>query len=519
MNIENSLGMLFSNEISATAAAGNGNGLAVSQGENPEGSLFQQLISQMMMTKNPMQEAADTKNPMTDAAGANGSGKKQGKPGETANPLSELLLAGGGFAKIRLLSTEQETGESTPGDGQTAEPPHAFIAGFGNPVQTANPDKNLSDPQPVRAAAEVPVSGISSVQETGNDFETTNPHRSDIPGDLKTASGDRTEMTSATTNEMEAEPAEMSAAGREKAVPRQGNTAQQPEAPILTTSTVTGGSEKSATPAPKENDLLSIQKNKPVNGKTGKPEVMAAQNYEVPETGKYKQNTAAGSHVTKTTANPIASYDTADAAEKTKPELEPKGAGPERIGFQNVMQGTAGTRETAEAILPGQTVESSQPYSQIKDEILAKLEQSGPTEFKMQLDPEDLGQIDIKLKLSEGKLIIDILAANTKTQALLTGQVDKLIASMGLQNVTVESVQVNQQMNSQAQDGSQNQGYTRNAAMDFSQRKQQEQYQQQILNDGKLTETFDRQPDETQTNQQNRIESMRYESHRMNYAV
>lgn len=166
-----------------------------------------------------------------------------------------------------------------------------------------------------------------------------------------------------------------------------------------------------------------------------------------------------------------------------------------------------------------QSAEAPEPHTQISEEILAKLEQKGPAEFKMQLEPGDLGQIDIKLKLNDGKLIIDILAANSKTQALLTSQVDKLILSMGLQNVQVESVQVGQQMNSQSQD-SQNQGYPMNSGMDFSQRKQQEHFQKEFLNGGSLPGVIDPRQNETQVNNTaNRIESFRYGSQRMNYAV
>lgn len=89
--------------------------------------------------------------------------------------------------------------------------------------------------------------------------------------------------------------------------------------------------------------------------------------------------------------------------------------------------------------------EKMEPYSQIGREIQLKLEQKGPMEFKMQLVPKDLGQIDVRLKINEGKLIIDIAAASSKTQALLIGQADKLVMSMGLQNVEVETVQVNLQ--------------------------------------------------------------------------
>ncbi len=186
--------------------------------------------------------------------------------------------------------------------------------------------------------------------------------------------------------------------------------------------------------------------------------------------------------------------------------------------YQSQLQST-GKADATDLNPQTQPVEGPEPYSQIREEILSKLEQNGPTEFKMQLEPLDLGQIDIKLKLSEGKLVIDILAADARTQALLTSQVDKLISSMGLQNVQVESVQVSQQMNSQTQDNSQSQGFTMNSAMDFSQRKQQEQSQQASYSDTKLTGTFNLQQDETQTTNPVSRLSARYDSHRMNYAV
>ena len=71
----------------------------------------------------------------------------------------------------------------------------------------------------------------------------------------------------------------------------------------------------------------------------------------------------------------------------------------------------------------------------------------------MQLEPKDLGQIDVRLKISEGKLIIDIAAASSKTQALLVSQADKLVMSMGLQNVEVETVQVNLQADQRSGEG------------------------------------------------------------------
>ncbi|MBR0597533.1 flagellar hook-length control protein FliK [Sinanaerobacter chloroacetimidivorans] len=149
-------------------------------------------------------------------------------------------------------------------------------------------------------------------------------------------------------------------------------------------------------------------------------------------------------------------------------------------GFAENAQGTAvpaaGISEITQQGVQG--TQASEPYSQISSEIMNHLDAKAPVEFKMQLEPENLGLIDIKLKLNEGKLIIDIMAANAKTQSLLSGQVDKLVQNLGLQNVRIESVQVSQQMNQQNTDGQnyQNQAFAMNSTMDFSQRKQQEQF-------------------------------------------
>lgn len=510
MNIESNLGMaLFSTEPSAAAATGNTAGQFNGPAEGSEGSLFQQLISQMMTANKQM----------TEMQGEKPDSMAQDKAGESGNLLSELLLAGGNLAKFRLWSAE-EAGESMPTDGQTTDQLLSIAAGFGNPMQAGNMNGELSEPQVVKTGTEVMPSEIGSVQRTGSEFETPeNPEQKYIPVNSATRTGDSMEEKAVQTNQQLAEPEMMSATGNGKAALKESSAAEQQGETAKTLTSMTG-SEKTAPFVPKGNEFLRTEYSGPVNGKSENPETTAGQNFKLAEPENRKQTVAADSQMTAAGLRSNSEEDAIGAAEKAIPEIEMKGTGVDRTGFQNTILGAAAARETAEAVLPGRPIETAQPYSQIRDEILTKLDQSGPTEFKMQLDPEDLGQIDIKLKFSEGKLTIDILALNAKTQALLTGQVDKLIASMGLQNVVVESVQVNQQMSAQTQDNSQGQGYTMNTAMDFSQRKQQEQFQQQFRNDGRLTGTHNRQPEDMQTGSQtSRTESMRYGFHRMNYAV
>jgi len=491
MNIDNSLGMtLFTNDISGTSASGSLNGLSKGVAESPEGSLFQQMISQMLKTKNGMNETAE--------AAINT--EEQNQSGGTGDLISELLIAGGNLAKIRLMDSENGSGEAAESQAQE----QALMAGFVNPIQTANNGTTPLEAQTMKDSIQASISEIGALPTAGSELEVPGT-RKNIPTNLAQESS--LEVTAAMTDGKAAETDALTMAKDGAFTLEEGNTVKQPPKTAHTNETVLN-SEK---PTPKENDLPTDVKTEPMKEMTGKPETSTGQDLKTPEIGSQKQN-AAGENSMKEVAT--------NTAKTAKSETETDGINLERTGFQNSIQGAVSTRSASEVSPVTQPVETSQPYSQIKSEILSNLEKSGPTEFKMQLDPEDLGQIDIKLKLSDGKLIIDIMAANSKTQAMLTGQVDKLIAGMGLQNVVVESVHVSQQMNSQTQDNSQSQGFTMNSAMDFSQRKQQEQAQQQMLNDSRLAGTLNRQQDETQTdNQANRIEGMRYNTHRMNYAV
>ena len=184
-----------------------------------------------------------------------------------------------------------------------------------------------------------------------------------------------------------------------------------------------------------------------------------------------------------------------DGALKSNPAVmaqtrEGNAIAPERSGenrTEKTEEWTGDVVSSQEAKGPGQAeaLEKPELCTQIKEEILDKLEQKGPSEFKLRLEPEELGEIDIKLKLSNGKLIIHIASANPKTQTLLASQVDKLLLSMGLPNAQVEILQGTFQSSTQGQDGSnsQHQSYPGHADMDFSQRQQREPLQRQWQNE------------------------------------
>ncbi|MBK5247521.1 MAG: flagellar hook-length control protein FliK, partial [Peptostreptococcaceae bacterium] len=174
-----------------------------------------------------------------------------------------------------------------------------------------------------------------------------------------------------------------------------------------------------------------------------------------------------------------------------------------------------------EVNLKNQNLENVPVYNQIAEEIAAKLEQKGPAEFKLQLKPENLGEIDISIKISEGKLSIDIISANTKTQDLLAGQVDKLVAKLGLQNFQIENIQVNPGTTAGTTNhDATNQAAMLNLGMNFSDRRQQENLKQQSILKKELKGISGLSLDGKELN--NSIEVSRgidFSKHKINYAI
>jgi flagellar hook-length control protein FliK len=62
---------------------------------------------------------------------------------------------------------------------------------------------------------------------------------------------------------------------------------------------------------------------------------------------------------------------------------------------------------------------------QIQMQVAKNLE-SGRTEFRMQLAPEELGKISVKLVMDGGKLAVEIIASGARTAELLNRQAEAL---------------------------------------------------------------------------------------------
>lgn len=165
---------------------------------------------------------------------------------------------------------------------------------------------------------------------------------------------------------------------------------------------------------------------------------------------------------------------------------------------------------------PMQSAETarSELYNQVAKAVTENLQSKGPTEFKLQLQPEDMGLIDIKLSLEGGKLTIDILAANAKTHALLAGQTDRLIQGLGLQNVQVENVQVGRDAADMGGQG-QNQSGNMNGSADLFHRNRHDEFVNRDGGNAGYTEQNLAEEDEETASAAFAAQSM----YRLNYAV
>lgn len=490
MNINNIGTALFS-DFSSTTAVGDSQNTVAGQPGKSEGSLFQLMITQMMKGKVQPESAVDNE-------GDGSPGKSNGIGGDLS-----ALISGGTLAEIRKLNFSGDLFEGFEGNGKSFQ------------VDSAEEDSTAIDALQALMGGltdAFPASKIVRVLQ-----ENRNGNQADEQADLSAGSG---VIGASTTVELENDLQSTAASNSldKNVLPVYGKADLQSGIPGLAEqypNSQFGDMNRIAAAAPAdEGTTVSF-------GTAARPQDIGNQ-FEVENQIKAvaigTSDTAAGAETVDAGAQNLGSIAGNNQTQQTEIDV----LGQSQIASHYSVQGTTPTGETAALSQASQSAEASEPYSQIRDEILAKLEQKGPTEFKMQLKPEELGQIDIKLKLSEGRLIIDIMAANAKTQALLTGQVDKLIAVMGLQNVLVESVQVNQQMNGQTQDNSQSQAFMMNSAMDFSQKRNQEQFTQQFSSEGssKPNHAAGSRPDAgIIENPVNPAGPGRYDSHRMNYTV
>lgn len=93
---------------------------------------------------------------------------------------------------------------------------------------------------------------------------------------------------------------------------------------------------------------------------------------------------------------------------------------------------------------PQTRVEAPLPEQQIADEILTKPEvfEGGRTEFTMELNPESLGKITVRLVSTEGRVEVNIAAENDATRQLLEARAENIGTALRNNGVELERYQV-----------------------------------------------------------------------------
>ena len=132
----------------------------------------------------------------------------------------------------------------------------------------------------------------------------------------------------------------------------------------------------------------------------------------------------------------------------------------------------AGNTLTRTETAPAETeikVEIPLPEQQLADEILSKPEavNGGRTEFTMELNPESLGKITVRLVSAEGRVEVNITAENDATRQLLEARADNIGAALRSNGVELERYQVvsgqeEAQLMQESYDGSSKNPYGRN---------------------------------------------------------
>ena len=94
-----------------------------------------------------------------------------------------------------------------------------------------------------------------------------------------------------------------------------------------------------------------------------------------------------------------------------------------------------------QAAQPLKPMAAPTPTQQVEAQVLQHLEQ-GKTEFRMQLAPKELGRVDVRMLLEDGKLTVQILTATSKAAQELQRSGESLTASLRMAGAQLETVQI-----------------------------------------------------------------------------
>lgn len=116
------------------------------------------------------------------------------------------------------------------------------------------------------------------------------------------------------------------------------------------------------------------------------------------------------------------------------------------INFMDNLQPKNQSNVKVEANITVEAVEDfSQNIEKINDSIIQLIEtdtEGGVDVVKVKLYPEELGTVDVTLKMEEGKLIAKILVENDFVKGLFNSRINELNESLVKQNIVLEKINI-----------------------------------------------------------------------------
>ncbi len=178
-----------------------------------------------------------------------------------------------------------------------------------------------------------------------------------------------------------------------------------------------------------------------------------------PDAGSTQSNTAQNGGTqtaNQPAAQPVTAAPVAPMAEKNVLQDDGEKDQAQQItqylsSFNEKLQnlGLALKTEAAASAPPMPTAEAK-PFEQVASGILNAYS-DGKMEFTMKLKPEMLGELTVKMVMTDGKLTMDIITGNQQTAKLIESQIPELRASLKENNVNMQSCTVeNQSFNDMA---------------------------------------------------------------------
>ena len=123
----------------------------------------------------------------------------------------------------------------------------------------------------------------------------------------------------------------------------------------------------------------------------------------------------------------------------------------------------AGNNIHKHGVEPGDVKLSSENVQKLNDTIIQLLEttKEGDTSvLKVKLYPENLGRVDVSVKMEEGKLIANIMVDNEQIKGMFTKSINELSESLLKQNIQMERINIDLKPNTNS--NSMNQSFNNN---------------------------------------------------------